>query len=140
MQSDTTAPTDSYTELRGERRYGSGEIRVGPPLNGAAVNCSLAGLCIETSEAPPVGVTWPIAVHTKGKRLLLTGSFRWARLTRTERLESGEVRPVYSVGIALMDGAAIETWRHALLRCARRLETAASRRLGRIVIRFPAAH
>lgn len=124
LQSLTMEIQDRRPDLRSERRYGSGALAIDAPFKGVAVNCSVAGLCVETSEALPVGRAWPLEVRVGKKRVVLSGSIRWARLMHTEPVGDGEVRPVFKVGISLMEGRAIETWRRAVLRGSARLRPA----------------
>jgi hypothetical protein len=121
-------------ELRCEERFSDSTLWISAPFRALAVDCSINGLGIETSEELPVGATWPVALRTGEKEIVLIGTIRWARLDRTRALGNGDVEPVYRAGLAFMDGMSIERWRRAFSRVLRR--RASTGFPGRTVVRW----
>lgn len=63
------------------------------------INISMGGAAIETTESLEVNREYPFKIHYKGTILNLKGHVVWSILTHSEKLGSGEVIPVYTVGL-----------------------------------------
>ena len=64
------------------------------------LNMSLEGMAIETNKMLNIDKNYKIKLANNDERtILIDGQVVWSRLQRTQRLESGDVIPVYRSGI-----------------------------------------
>jgi hypothetical protein len=66
-------------------------------------NLSLGGFAVRTSAQLQVGRKYNFRLGDGTDSVQLEGEVKWCRLAGTEKLESGDVVPVYSAGIAFDD-------------------------------------
>jgi len=66
-------------------------------------NLSLGGFAVRTSAQLQVGRKYNFRLGDGPDVVHLEGEVKWCRLAGTEKLESGDVVPVYSAGIAFQD-------------------------------------
>lgn len=68
-------------------------------LDAKVLNVSLTGMAIETRTMLKVGGNYHLKIAREGEPLRVKADVRWCHLVRTERLENGEVTPLYKAGI-----------------------------------------
>jgi hypothetical protein len=66
-------------------------------------NLSLGGFAVRTSAQLQVGRKYNFRLGDGAESVQLQGVVKWCRLAGTEKLETGDVVPVYSAGIAFDD-------------------------------------
>lgn len=68
-------------------------------LDARVLNISLTGMAIETESLLKVGEGYNLNIPRPEGQLRVQADVQWCHLVRTERTESGEVKPVYRAGV-----------------------------------------
>lgn len=74
--------------------------RLGPSEFARVINLSSTGAGLETDRHLLIGEQLPLEVPGSTVSLKLDATVVWSRLVRTQKLASGQVRPVYWAGLS----------------------------------------
>ncbi|MBM4128928.1 MAG: PilZ domain-containing protein [Nitrospira sp.] len=93
--------TEGFAERRRHKRFivngVSGNVFYPSDLN--VINISMGGAAIETTKSLEVNREYPFKIFFNGATLNLKANVVWSILTHSEKVGSGEVIPVYTVGL-----------------------------------------
>ena len=92
-----------YDKQRRHRRHDTLDLpgSFGHSVYANVLNISLSGLAIRTATQLGVGRKYSINLGQEEERIHLSGTVVWCRLAGTQKLDEGDVAPVYQAGIAL---------------------------------------
>ncbi len=110
-------------ERRRHNRYLAGEMRLtSPTLSGSVLNVSRRGLGLQTSERVTLGRRYRFQLANDRVSVRLEGEVRWSRLVSTYRTLSGDVLPLFEVGMWLTGDVAARRPLERLLRGLRKVQ------------------
>lgn len=92
---------EGFRERRRFKRYDANGVsgNVFYPSNLNVINISMGGAAIETIKSLEVNREYPFKILFNGYTLHLRANVVWSVLSHSEKLGSGEVVPVYTVGL-----------------------------------------
>lgn len=80
----------------------------------SVVNVSLTGMAVETTERLRVGRSYQIRLTDSDRAIDVDGEVKWCRMTKTQKVETGDAAPVYRAGISF--DQILSTRAHELLK------------------------
>ena len=92
-----------YDKPRRHRRYSTPDLpgSFAHSVDANVLNISLTGIAVRTATQLSVGRKYLFQLGQEANRIHLSGTVKWCRLSGTQKLDEGDVAPVYEAGIAL---------------------------------------
>ncbi len=92
-----------YGKPRRHRRYSTPDLpgSFANSVDASVLNISLAGIAVRTSLQLSIGREYLFQLGRGADQIQLSGTVRWCHLSGTQKLDEGDVVPVYEAGIAL---------------------------------------
>ncbi len=110
---DNKEHTESFTKdyIKNERRRHKRFLvqRIKKDIKGISdtklINISLGGAAVETIKNLEINKEYRLKVYYKGNPLILKCRVIWSTLKRSENKESGDIVPVYRVGMNFLESS-----------------------------------